>query len=149
MDTAAFQYPVRCPACGTLVAHLTHLQWGVCPKNDAVYEPGDCVEWLLRADGTVLPSCRLRGLRYNFGDPSCMDLLLKDPTLFGGPLTCPDCHGRFEGRAAELRGGRFVSARLYAYDELPDDVDVFEILADNSLRPLPEWGDAEIFGEDE
>ena len=133
-----------CPRCGATILELTRVQWGVCPR-DALYKPGDAVEWLRRPGGALVPAFRLLDMKYNSGDPSCTDVLLKDPTLLGGPITCPGCQHKFEGAAAEVRAGRFVSARIYAYDELPDDSDVFELMPDGTLRAHPEWLDAPIF----
>ena len=142
MDVAAVAVRVPCPACGAAIMDLARVQWGACPR-DALYHPGDPVEWL-ESGGQVVPPFRLTGGRWNCGEPSCTEMLLKDPTFMGGPIRCAACNATFEGVAVEVRAGRLASARAYAYDELPDEADAFERLPDGSLRAHPEWQNAPV-----
>lgn len=144
MDVAALAIPVPCLACGGTVMDLCRLQWGACPRQE-LYRPGDEVEWARLPDGSVAPPFRLLDGRWNSGDPSCTEMLIKDPTLLGGPIRCPACEASYEGVAVEIRAGRFASAHLYACDELPDEADAFERQPDGSLRGHPEWQNAPVF----
>jgi hypothetical protein len=141
-DTAVLPFDVPCPSCLAVQSHLCHLQWGAV-RRDLNYAVGDEVEWLRDSDGAILRPFLVVNGRWNCGDPTLRDVVIKDPTLLGGPLTCGQCGARYEGIAVEIAGGRFRSARYHRYDEL-GEADHFERLADGTLRPHPEWLDAQL-----
>ena len=146
-DTAAFVTVARC-ACGHVVMPICTLQWGAVPR-DQPYASGQEPEWLRLPDGRIVPPFRIWRGRWNCGDPALHDVLVKDPTLLGGPITCTACGAVYEGVATEIAGGRFRGARLYREGELPGEAEVFERLADGTLKPHPEWLDAALDAYDD
>jgi hypothetical protein len=143
---------LRCPFCNTPVSDVVTFQWGFSPgqllQEKYLYHIGDPIYWRRCADGSIRPWIYFetgeKGA--NIGDPSIMNLIVCDAVQFywthpSQRRRCHVCQHVLEGAALEIRDGVIARAWIYEPGEFDNEVDIYLIEHDGTLKPMPEWND--------
>ncbi len=148
---AYVQADLRCPSCGAPVSDMVVFSWGFCPgsvlRDTYLYHLGDPIYWRRLKDGSA-PAWTdfLVGEKgANIGDPAITNLIARDMQQFywtdpAERLRCGTCRNILEGAAVEIREGLLVRAWIYQPGDLDNDIDLYVIQDDGTLKPIPEWG---------
>jgi hypothetical protein len=136
-----------CMSCGGLLTRNVRFRWGALPEQ---YQAGDDIRWWRGSDGSVEPAFRMLeggGERWNFGDPSCVDLVVLDEiTDSGRGVQCPICMYVYDGIAVWIRGGKIESAAPQKLGHIAllrgdsvEAVKAIQIKPDHSLCAREDW----------
>lgn len=119
---------------------------GVCSgykvEEEHVYKLNGSVYWKTCNDGSKPAWTYFDERQGNIGDPSVLNLIVRDSSHYWQyPLKCSNCQNLLGGAAVKIFGGILLDVWVYKPGELDDNVDIYLIMLDGSLKPILEWND--------
>ncbi len=138
---------LNCPYCEKTITDMIAFQWGYCPGNwprpEHIYQLYEKIRWKSCIDGSVPIWAYLDDTtEANIGDTSIKSLLVRDSSHFwSNNVVCDSCKRELGGAVVKIENGTIQKAWIYKQGEIDDNVDIFVILSDEHMKPMPEWND--------
>lgn len=137
---------INCPYCNFAVHNLTAFQWGFCPgynvQEKYIYKLNDSIYWKTCKDGSKPAWTYFDERQGNIGDPSILNLIVRDSSHYWQyPLSCRNCQRLLGGAVVKIIEGNIARVWVYEPGELDNQIDIYLIIGDGSLKPMMEWND--------